>query len=426
MALFTQDLATKFRSDQRIVKALTYIDDKKIIRKISLLTLEEFKQWYTPAVVKRSLRIRNAAPLNRFPGRDNNERFHREALADRILIRDLVAQVCQGNIADIYGQSTVERLLRGTSTFDVLIAVDPFYLKPDRAQRTGTVLNHKLQHVLGFVIAELGECKKHPLTYSINLICSRSVNGAKIGSIVLLGAFIYCIKNSASTTINKDEGILELAGGYDNMPGFISYTKMGFIKDLTLFGDDCFGSYANLPMKVNIKKLDNEEIIDRAAGLSRPIITIDQDDSGLFNARKDMTPKDKRKLILLNNIKYKLDISNDLMIDLGDLLETRLLDDYKRRSNDINEIKVNIDNDIIGILSPAASKKRSKKSPILSIKSPFFHPALSKKLSKKSPILSRKSPFFHPALSKKLSKKSPALYKKLSKKSHALSRRNFP
>ena len=276
---------------------------------------------------------------------------------------------------------------------------------------------------MGFVIAELGECKKHPLTYSINLICSRSVNGAKIGSIVLLGAFIYCIKNSASTTINKDEGILELAGGYRNMPGFISYTKMGFIKDLNLYGTNCFESYELLPMKVNIKKLDNKEIIDRAAGLSRPIITIDQDNSGLFNARKDMTPKDKQKLSLLNNIKFKLDISNDLMIDLEDSDESRLLDDYKRRSNDVNEIQENIDNDIIGILYPAASTKLSKKSPArskkLSKKSPFFHPALSKKLSKKSP-------FFHPALSKKLSKKSPALYKKLSKKSHALSRINFP
>lgn len=43
--------------------------------------------------------------------------------------------------------------------------------------------------VLGFVIAELGECAKEPNVYAVNLICSQSGLGK-----LLLGACLYCIK----------------------------------------------------------------------------------------------------------------------------------------------------------------------------------------------------------------------------------------
>ena len=409
--LFTENVVSRFRSDTRIVKALTYIDDKKNTRQIKLLTFQEFKQWYTPAEEKRSTRIMRKTPLDRFKTtftRDIKERFLRNDLADRMVIRDLASGVCQG-IGPEYGRNTVRQLLLKTSTFDVLIAVDAFYLQIDRARRTATVLTHKLQHVLGFVIAQLGECKDKPLTYSINLICSKPVKGVKIGGIVLLGAFVYCIKNSTSTTINKDEGILELAGGYTNMSGFISYTKMGFRKDLTLSGATCFEDYNNLPMSVDISQFDDDEIIERAAGMSRPVITLDFDDSGLYNAGK-MIPEDKTKLMLLNNLKYKLNINPILNTDdLNKKDERELLDEYFKIGlvddvdhgvfYDIPIIQQTIEADIQALL-------RGDPPPALST---FPPPALSRNLSiPLPPALARNLSIpLPPALARNLSRPSP-------------------
>lgn len=49
--------------------------------------------------------------------------------------------------------------------------------------------NKSDDNVLGFVIAELGECKREPNVYAVNLICSQSGLGK-----LLLGACLYCIK----------------------------------------------------------------------------------------------------------------------------------------------------------------------------------------------------------------------------------------
>jgi hypothetical protein len=78
----------------------------------------------------------------------------------------------------------------------------------------------------GFIIAQLGECKRKPNVWSVALICSKG----KVGKL-MLGAFMFCIKNHYSSS--NTEGILELASGYLNLPGFLSYTQMGFIKDFS-------------------------------------------------------------------------------------------------------------------------------------------------------------------------------------------------
>jgi hypothetical protein len=99
--------------------------------------------------------------------------------------------------------------------------------------------------VLGFVIAELGECAREPNVYAVNLICSQSGLGK-----LLLGACLYCIKYNDD--FSEKKCILELAHAYKNTPGFFMYTKLGFNLDDSLIGKEgeCFFDYLHIPMSV--------------------------------------------------------------------------------------------------------------------------------------------------------------------------------
>ena len=101
--------------------------------------------------------------------------------------------------------------------------------------------------VLGFVIAELGECAREPNVYAVNLICSQSGLGK-----LLLGACLYCIKYNDDVSDKKC--ILELAHAYKNTAGFFMYTKLGFNLDDSLIGKEgeCFFDYLHIPMSVTL------------------------------------------------------------------------------------------------------------------------------------------------------------------------------
>ena len=246
MSLFTQDLIDSYKNNSKIQQALNGV---------ILLTFEEFKDWYSPSQSMRSSRIEKntikGIGKERVDLQRQNSIEKRQVFIDTKVITDLADIVCQGQIGLDYGQHTVKQLIDKNKDFDTLIAVDSTYNTEKDIFNPETVLTHKLKHVVGFIIAELSECKDKLDVYSVNLICTRKVREVSIKSIILLGAFIYCIKNCISK-INNNEGILELAGGYTNMAGFISYTKMGFNKNLNLSSRNCFRDYSNLPMSVNI------------------------------------------------------------------------------------------------------------------------------------------------------------------------------
>jgi len=107
--------------------------------------------------------------------------------------------------------------------------------------------NKSDDNVLGFVIAELGECAREPNVYAVNLICSQSGLGK-----LLLGACLYCIKYNDD--VSEKKCILELAHAYKNTPGFFMYTKLGFNLDDSLIGEEgeCFFDYLHLPMSVTL------------------------------------------------------------------------------------------------------------------------------------------------------------------------------
>jgi len=101
--------------------------------------------------------------------------------------------------------------------------------------------------VLGFIIAELGECAREPNVYAVNLICSQSGLGK-----LLLGACLYCIK--FNDDVSEKKCILELAHAYKNTSGFFMYTKLGFNLDDSLIGKEgeCFFDYLHIPMSVTL------------------------------------------------------------------------------------------------------------------------------------------------------------------------------
>jgi len=349
MSLFTEALINDYRNHPQISDAL---------KGVKLLTYDEFYDWYIPVETRRSPRVEEiretqvGIPTLRLERKLSFEKRVRSVQVE--VIQQLADQVCQGNIGKQYGIDTVLNVVAKLPKVDILIAVHPEYDSRLPSAHTTTIVKNKLSRVLGFVIAELGECKRKPDVYSVNLICTRKVGNASIKSILLLGAFLYCIKNSISN-INKDEGILELADGYVNMPGFISYTKMGFRKDLTLSGQNCFSDYTNLPMKVDISALSNEEIINRASGTIRPTITAQQDDSGLYNASPDIAEDKKAQVIALNNIAYKLAIDPQILLHptrLGNYDEQVVIYRYLRyyreqiQRGELNSVKNSILRDI--------------------------------------------------------------------------------
>jgi hypothetical protein len=84
--------------------------------------------------------------------------------------------------------------------------------------------------------------------------------------------------------LEQEYAILELAGGYVNSAGFIAYSKLGFIKNLSLFWSDvmCFTDRGNLPMYVSLRGMTAASLTGMITG--RKLIQLDptQDDTGFY------------------------------------------------------------------------------------------------------------------------------------------------
>jgi hypothetical protein len=350
MELFETSVLDTYRNDPRIVSAL---------KDVNLLNLSEFKNWFAPPD-KKSSRLEEVARAQgkgqEYTLRRQASALEKETIAGSVL-EELALNVCldkKGDpaIGQTYGINAVRRAV-ANAKFDLLVAIEP---TPIPARTTLTASQHKLDRIVGFIIAEYGECKRKPTVWSINLICNRpNKNGFSIKCNTLLGCFVYCIKNSTYT----QEGVLELAGGYSNMPGFICYTKMGFNKDLSLFGRDCFRDFNNLPMICNLSQFTNETIINCAADRGRRVVTPVEDDSGLYSAGK-INQALQDKLILCNDLLYRVQLAFfDISQDPFSLGSRELHNEYNRITTlvgvDRNKIITELQNDRRDILRTIAS-----------------------------------------------------------------------
>ena len=172
---------------------------------------------------------------------------------------------CANQIKEDYKvDSFVDALSRTRPNYEILSAIDS----------TNTLV--------GFIICELGECKSLKDIWSIRLICvNKQKRTHKLSSTLLIGAMMYSLKEKG-----EKFAILELSNAYNNIEGFISYSKMGFIKNLSLFGKNCFENVNSLPMHVSLQHLTQQDIVDLVLREKEIELTVEQDDTGLFEKYK--------------------------------------------------------------------------------------------------------------------------------------------
>ena len=182
--------------------------------------------------------------------------------------------------------------LQQTDTFDLLTAVDT------------------KDTIMGFIICQLGEYRGNDNAYSVKLICTQRTFKAMI----LLQAYLFCIINSSFEKI----GILQLSGAYTNIPGFITYTRCGFRKDLRFVTRNI----DLLPMSVNLTSVLEFSIVieifkrlladdaDKTVDISR--LRVDDDESGIYNFilyRRGVQPDEQSDTVL-----HKLIVYNNLLL----------------------------------------------------------------------------------------------------------------
>lgn len=279
-----------------------------------LLNKAQFLAWMGPPL---ALDLPTADELrlqNRQAGNEEIDQIYRET------VQGLASIVCTGIVED-YGQEQMDNIINDFEKYDILVAVMSDYQNVSTFKRTRTVTQNKMDKVVGFIITELGECKILPNTVCVKLIC---VKPATIKGSLLLGAYFLGIKHSGY----DQRGVLELARGYLNVNGFISYTKMGFDKDKELYiaepepesesesdvQDTCFSDYRNLPMSVDLTQMDENTIMGFATGG----ITRDEaaDDTEIFNLYKNKI-KTPIEFLACNNLLLKAQLNpEELMKDI--------------------------------------------------------------------------------------------------------------
>lgn len=249
-----------------------YRNDKKIVQSLEgrvLLNHDEFVKWYSPPKIRMSQR-NLPKMINRQPS------LERVQTVSNAVLELMAESICEKKIGKTYGMNAIRRLVH--SQFDILVLVESNYLDiKAKETHTGTkaAANKKINSVLGFIIVEKGECRRLPNAYSVNLICVRSIKDKPRGAI-LLGAYSFCCKK-----IGQRYGLLELADGYKNTAGFFSYSKMGFVKNTTLFDRQCFKDFGNLPMSVDLADYRYSDFADYASGHRK--FTNFRDDTGLLD-----------------------------------------------------------------------------------------------------------------------------------------------
>jgi len=205
--------------------------------------------------------------------------------------------------------------LSDDSNFDALFAVNlKTDINPNKFWNVPDYQKDKSKSVGGFIIVQKGECKRLPGSvssfddvYSVNLICTNNVKGQ-----LLLGAYLFILKTAPKAQV----AILELAGGYTNIPGFISYSKLGFKKDTGLYGNNCFMSLSNLPMSKYLMNETPENIIKTVVGdVSIVHLQYIRDILNFYKSNKD-NHENQQKLSVLLNILYRMELQPNEILTL--------------------------------------------------------------------------------------------------------------
>ena len=157
-------------------------------------------------------------------------------------LRENSVSVCRRSILDDYLSETLDNAFGDNDNFEIIALFEDKSLP------------------ISFLVVEKGECDKLSGAWSVNLICAvlQSPKGLKGFGQILMGLYLYTIAENEE--VQEKIGVLELANGYINAGGLASYSKLGFVIDDSLYGEDCFPNYNNLPMIA--RDINPDRIID--------------------------------------------------------------------------------------------------------------------------------------------------------------------
>jgi len=261
MSLFDTNTVLEFRD-------VPAVQNK--FRNYILLNAEEFMSYLSEGL-HTSVGMRESVP-SKFRQTQRRKTINKERMD--IIAKEAVKvnqNMCPTVASQYVSQSFVKSLSTLHTSYDIIVVIKP----SARATRKYTVregsryINHEKTHlenkmakIVGFLIAQKGECQKYPEAYAVNLICTRErgISG------LLLGCYMYSIKSHPEY---MQKGLLELSDEFRNVNGFCAYRKMGFRIDADIFTSkirvgDCleFSTYM-LPMSVELGEVSRHQIIER-------------------------------------------------------------------------------------------------------------------------------------------------------------------
>jgi hypothetical protein len=311
---------------------------------------------------------------------EKNSRYTKKSKENMKQFIEILSKNICSSIEEEYVIAAVKRaidLVKNEKNFDILIASTRVI------EDVSLPIERRLEGVVAFVIVELGECKKYPSAYSINLICTdlnKAISGT--GSI-LMGAFLYTILSHPNNTnpntpakfpdgksflkvtskrlpdgrvvenctFGSDEdlipvqqiAVLELALAYNNPGGLCMYEKFGFTYDQTMYSDNakgitCFDDRDNLPMLIDFttkpgySELNNEERKDKVVKITVGI------NKGFSKSKIcSVSGEDQRLLGMLKSIKLYID--NELGSSLDDFLLDKIQGPLLKQIKQMHQVK---------------------------------------------------------------------------------------
>jgi len=259
MSLFTNGIVEDF-------KTIPAVRDK--FSKYQLLNSKAFKEFLNETLddvgdgdLEAGLKSKSKAAKKRLQKLED----HPEKVARDMM--ELKTRMCN-TVGDQYVRTSIKRALATDFPgYDAIVIIKPSLRSTSRTppdesdvEMLERLRKDKMAKIVGFLIAQRGECPKYPNAYAVNLICARE-RGI---SSMLMGCYLYCIKRHPTY---MQKGLLELANEYNNLNGFCAYRKMGYVFDPDIYSANCLkfadAGDALLPMSVDIDAMTIEDIIAR-------------------------------------------------------------------------------------------------------------------------------------------------------------------
>ena len=331
-----------------------------------LFKKERFDEYRNNEEIKKYLEKENLELLDKYEFEKINKYY--------FLISYLYSKICK-SINKGYIKSYIDYSLKKKYLdFDIIFLMD----KTDKTKNS----------LKGFLISQLGGCKKFKNAYSLNLICSKK-------SAPLLGAFLYMIKRLKEKNDKIDSNcILDLAGSFTNVKGLCAYNRFGFKPDKRL--NFCFD---DLTMSIDLSDYSYSDIINTVVSGKQKYKKISLDICNEFAIKDNMNLDEitKKKLLRIQKIilelyddKYRTDnfvIINKYEEEISQykkIFKNELENFYKKQSNvqsNVVGVKSNkitpinndvqsndVQNNITGVQSNTPGFKKSRKSVFKSLR----------------------------------------------------------